>query len=75
MDSRGDAARVIEKAERRRVEGPTRFQRPSGVVTYPRDTMVLKLGAGANRPARSAVVTTRFAMPRWRGFFAIFRLW
>ena len=38
-------APVYEKAGWIRVSGPTTFLQPSGMVTYPNDTMVLKLGA------------------------------
>lgn len=40
---RRKVAPVYEKAGWIRVEGPTRFWQPSGIVIYPHDTMVLKL--------------------------------
>jgi len=38
-------APVYQKAGWIQVTGPTNFAQPSGIVTYPYDTMVLKLGA------------------------------
>ena len=38
-------APVYKQAGWTRVEGPTRFWQASGVVTYPQDTMILKLTA------------------------------
>lgn len=40
---RRKVAPVYEKAGWIHVDGPTRFWQPSGIVTYPQDTMVLKL--------------------------------
>ncbi|MFZ1886780.1 MAG: GNAT family N-acetyltransferase [Candidatus Binataceae bacterium] len=40
---RRKVAPVYEKAGWIHVDGPTRFWQPSGIVTYPQDTMVLRL--------------------------------
>jgi GNAT superfamily N-acetyltransferase len=42
---RREVAPVYERNEWFRVAGPTRFWQPTGTVTYPDDTMVLKLTA------------------------------
>ncbi|HVA78597.1 MAG TPA: GNAT family N-acetyltransferase [Candidatus Binataceae bacterium] len=42
---RHQVAPVYEKAGWIHVDGPTRFSQPSGIVTYPLDTMVVKLTA------------------------------
>lgn len=41
---REQIAPVYEKAGWIRVSGPTRFWQPSGVTTYPNETMILRLG-------------------------------
>ncbi len=41
---RHQVAPVYEKSGWKRVGGPTRFRQPSGIVTYPYDTMVLRIG-------------------------------
>ena len=40
---RREVGPVYEKSGWVRVEGPTRFSQPTGAVTYPGDTMILKL--------------------------------